>query len=80
MDLSMEPQATARADVVAVLEELHDVLLKIDAGETDRRYVDFEALAERLAECIDKVAELGGKGRDEERPESRAEMLTSAVR
>ncbi len=53
---------TTRAELVVTLEALYDVLLKIDVEELDRRYVDFEALAKRLEECIDKVGELPASG------------------
>jgi len=62
MELEMAPTQetvmTARADLVAILEELHDVLVRIDDGTVDRRYTDFAALAKRLEECIEKVQEL----------------------
>jgi hypothetical protein len=50
---------TARADLVAILEELHDGLVRIDDETVDRRYVDFGALAKRLEERIEKIGELG---------------------
>ncbi|MBA2595423.1 MAG: hypothetical protein H0V00_02240 [Chloroflexia bacterium] len=50
-------QAT-RAELVAILEELHDVLVRIDDEAVDRRYVDFGALAKRLEECIERVSDL----------------------
>jgi hypothetical protein len=46
-----------REDLVAILEELHDVMVRIDDGTVDRRYTDFGALAKRLEECIGKVQE-----------------------
>jgi len=55
---TQEPVMTARADLVAILEELHDVLVRIDDETVDRRYVDVEALLKRLEECIGKVQEL----------------------
>jgi hypothetical protein len=55
---TQEPMMTARADLVAILEELHDVLVQIDDETVDRRYVDFAAMANRLQECIEKVQEL----------------------
>src|SRR5215213_1301127 len=58
---TQEPVLTARADLVAILEELHDVLVRIDDQSVDRRYVDFGALAKRLKECIEKVQELPDK-------------------
>jgi len=61
MDMAptQEPVMTARADLVAILDELHDVLVRIADQSVDRRYVDFGALAKRLEECIDKVEQLG---------------------
>ncbi len=58
MVMTQEPVMAARADLVAILEELHDVLVRIDDETVDRRYVDFAATAERLQECIEKVQEL----------------------
>jgi hypothetical protein len=55
MTPSQQPVMTARADLVAILEELHDVLVRIDDQTVDRRYVDFAALAARVEECIEKV-------------------------
>jgi hypothetical protein len=57
MDMTQlqEPVMSARADLVAIPEELHDVLVQIDNQAVDRRYVDFAAMAERLEECIEKV-------------------------
>jgi hypothetical protein len=52
---TQEPVMTARADLVAILDELHDVLVQIDNQAVDRRYVDFAALAKRPEECIEKV-------------------------
>ena len=52
---AQEPVMTARADLLAILEELHDVLVRIDDEPVDRRYVDFGAVAKRLEECIEKV-------------------------
>lgn len=42
----------ARADLVAILEELRALLLRIDEGTVDSKYVDFGAMADRLGECI----------------------------
>jgi hypothetical protein len=50
---TQEPVMTARADLVAILEELHDVLVRIDDQTVDRRSVDFAAMAERLQELAD---------------------------
>jgi hypothetical protein len=50
---TQEPVMTARAALVAILEELHDVLVGIDDETVDSRYVDFGALAKRLEECIE---------------------------
>ena len=50
MTPTKEPVMTARADLVGILEELHDVLVQIDNQAVDRRYVDFGALAKRLEE------------------------------
>jgi hypothetical protein len=55
---TVQPGTAARAEVVAILGELRGVLLSIDAGSTDRRFVDFAALAGRVQECIDKVERL----------------------
>ena len=55
-----QPVTTAEADLVAILEEVHDVPVQIHNQEVDRRYVDFTAMAERLQECIEKVQELPG--------------------
>jgi hypothetical protein len=55
---TQEPVMTARADLVAILEELHDVLVRINDQTVDRRNVDFAAMASRLQECIDQVEEL----------------------
>lgn len=41
---------TARADLVANLEELYFVLVRIEDEMIDRCYVDFGALATRLEE------------------------------
>jgi hypothetical protein len=56
---TQEPVMTARANLVAILEELRDVLVRIDDKSVDPRYVDFGALAKRLEECIEKVEGLG---------------------
>jgi hypothetical protein len=50
---------TTRMQLVEVLEELRDVLVSIDNGNVDRRYVDFAALAGRLEECIDELTASG---------------------
>lgn len=63
MVMTQEPVMTARADVVAILEELHDVLVRIDNQAVDRRYVDFGALEKRLEECIEQVEALPIAGR-----------------
>jgi hypothetical protein len=55
---AQEPVLTARADLVAILEELRDVLVQIDNQTVDRRYVDFAAMVARLDECIEKVEQL----------------------
>ena len=56
---SQEPVMTARVDLVAILEERHDVLLmRIDDESIDRRYVDFGALSKRLDECIEELQDL----------------------
>ena len=47
-----------RADLVAILEDLRDVLVRIEDKSVDRRYVDFGALAKRLEECIETVERL----------------------
>ena len=44
---NQEPVMTTRADLVVALEELQDVLVRIDDKLVDRRYVDFGALAKR---------------------------------
>ena len=51
---TQEPVTTARADLVAILEELRGVLVRIDAGRSPalRR---LRALAKRLEECIETV-------------------------
>jgi len=43
MTLTKEPVMMARADLVAILEELHGVLVQIDNQAVDRRYVGFGA-------------------------------------
>ena len=48
----------AWADLVAILEELHDVLVRIDDGTVNRRYTDFAVLAKRLEGCIEAVERL----------------------
>jgi hypothetical protein len=53
-----EPVMTARADLVAILEELRDALVQIDQKAVDARYVAFAEMANRLEECVDKVREL----------------------
>jgi hypothetical protein len=53
-----EPVMTARADLVAILEQLRDVLVQVDQKSVDARYVDFAEMANRLEECIDKVRDL----------------------
>jgi hypothetical protein len=63
MTPTQEPVMTARADLVAILEEFRDVLVQIDNQAVDRRYVDFGALAKRLEECIEKVEALPVAGR-----------------
>jgi hypothetical protein len=50
---SQELVLTARADLVAILEELRDVLVQFDQKAIDARYVDFAEMASRLYECID---------------------------
>jgi hypothetical protein len=62
MSATQEPVMTARADLVAILEELRDVLVQIDNQTVDRRYVDFGALAKRLEKCIVMVEDLRGTG------------------
>jgi hypothetical protein len=57
-EATQAPVMTERADLVAILEELHDVLVRIDDESVDRRYVDFAALAKRLEECIEAVERL----------------------
>jgi hypothetical protein len=42
---AQEPVMTERADLVAILEEVREVLVQIDDESVDRRYVDFGALA-----------------------------------
>lgn len=42
----------ARAELVAILEELRALLLRIDEGAVDSQYVDFGAMAGRLGEWI----------------------------
>ncbi len=61
--MTWKPEMTARSDFVAILEELHDALVRIDDQTLDRRYVDFGALAKRLEECIEKVEALPIVGR-----------------
>jgi hypothetical protein len=80
MDMTQlqEPVMSARADLVAIPEELHDVLVQIDNQVVDRRHVDFAALADRLQECIEKVQDLlhtAAKGEQD-----RAERLTGQDR
>jgi hypothetical protein len=62
MDIQMvpaqEPVMTARADLVAILEELRDVLVQLDLHAVDARYVDFGEMANRLEECIGELREL----------------------
>ena len=58
MVITQEPVMMAWLDLVAILEELHDVLVRTDDESMDRRYVDFGVLAKRLEECINKVQEL----------------------
>jgi hypothetical protein len=60
MDMAamQEPVLTTRLQLVAVLEDLRDVLVQIDTQMVDRRFVDFAALADRLDECVEKVQEL----------------------
>jgi hypothetical protein len=41
MVMAKEPVSTARADLVPILEELHDVPVQIDTQAVDRRYVGF---------------------------------------
>ena len=53
MVMTQEPIMTARADVVTILDELHDVLVRIDNQTVDRHYVDFAAVAQLLEECIE---------------------------
>jgi hypothetical protein len=60
---AQKPVMTAQADLVAILEDLHDVLVRIDDQTVARRYVDFAVMAERLQECIEKVGALPIAGR-----------------
>ena len=66
MDLAQvatdEQADLTRAEHVAVLETLRDTLVKIDAGELDRRDVDFGTMAEDLDRCIAEVARLDEDG------------------
>jgi hypothetical protein len=55
---TQEPVITARADLIAILEELHDVLVQLGNQTVDRRYVDFAAMTERLEECIERIGNL----------------------
>ncbi len=52
-----EQAALTRAELV-VLETLRDTLVKIDAGEIDRRYVAFGAMASDLDRYIRAVEEI----------------------
>ena len=49
-------QAVTRFDVVDALDEVRDVLVGIDSGTVDRRYVDFAALANRLEACAEAIS------------------------
>ena len=53
--LMQEQVMTWRADLVAILEELHDVLVRIDDQIVGRRYVDFSTMTDHWQECIEKV-------------------------
>lgn len=50
--------AETRAELVAILEELRDLLCKIHEGEIPARYVAFDELAGRVQDGIDRVEEL----------------------
>ena len=64
MDMAptQEPELTARAELVAILEGLRDVLAQLDQHAIEARYVDFAEMANRVDECIDAVRELGQAG------------------
>jgi hypothetical protein len=47
---TQKPVMTARANLVAILAELHDVLVQSDNQAVARREVDLAAMAERLQE------------------------------
>jgi hypothetical protein len=51
-----EQAQLTRAELVIMLETLRDTLLKIEAGEIDRRYVDFGQMAADLDCGIAAVA------------------------
>jgi len=55
---TQEEAAAARAELVAILEELRDLLCRIHEGEIPPRYVAFDELASRLQDGIDRVADL----------------------
>ena len=53
MVMTQEPMMTARADVVTILDELHDAPVQLDNQTVDRHYVDFAGIAQLLEECIE---------------------------
>ena len=55
--LSRRYRVPAHADLVAILEALHDVLVQLSQNAIDARYVDFAEMANRLGECMDQVRE-----------------------
>lgn len=60
MEAAHQPQATTRMELVAILEGLRDVLVQLDSGAIDARYVDFAEMANRVEECIDEVRGING--------------------
>ena len=53
-----EQAQLTRAELVVLLDSLRDTLLRIEAGEIDRRYVDFGEMVKDLDRCIRDVAAL----------------------